>query len=193
MENSAVVSAATVSQAGSEVLSPAGPWSRFFARAFDNCLVCLVGFGILLLSGLDQAQIAQHSFLFSWLLLLGWIIIESCFLTVFGSTPGKGILNISVARSDGEELHYPHALQRSLRVWLWGLGMALPLLSLIGNVVAYNRLKRSGITLWDEKGGFSVMQGPLGFWRVFFFIIALPLVWVGLVVLSFAVSLLRAV
>jgi len=192
-ENNVVAAEINVSRPDGEVLSPAGPWSRFFARAFDNCLVCMAGFVVIMLSGLEQAYLERHSFLLCWLLLSGWIIIEACLLSVFGATLGKGILNISVVRSDGGELRYPQTLQRSLRVWLWGLGMALPLLSLIGNVLAYNRLKRVGATTWDEKGGFFVMQGPIGFWRIFFFIIAIPLVWVGLVLMSLAVQLVRAI
>lgn len=156
----------------------ARPWPRYFARSFDYCLIAMVCFVVLLLSGMDAKAMQEYSFLLVWGIALCWVVVEASLLTVFGTTPGKGLLNISVAQSDGEEMTYSRAFVRSLRVWFFGMGTGLPLFSLIGNLYAYTCLNRYGVTSWDEKGGFTVTQGPVGALRIVCFILAVPSIWV---------------
>ena len=48
----------------------------------------------------------------------------------FGATAGKALLRVKVTNPDGRNLSYPQALSRSFNVWLRGLGIGIPLVSL---------------------------------------------------------------
>ena len=58
------------------------------------------------------------------------------------------------------------ALARSLRVWFFGVGVGLPLISLFTMARAHGRLRRGGVTSWDEKGNLVVSYNPLGAGRI---------------------------
>ncbi len=58
------------------------------------------------------------------------------------------------------------AFQRSARVWFFGLGAGLPIVSLVTLVTAYNKLTKEGITSWDRVGNFSITHGPIGVGRM---------------------------
>jgi uncharacterized RDD family membrane protein YckC len=99
-------------------------------------------------------------------------IYEAAMFAAFGTTPMKALFLIRVRRADGGKLSFVEALVRSLRVWLTGEGLGIPLISLITQITAFNRVNRSGITSWDEKSGFIVTHQSVDWWRW--------LVWVGL-------------
>jgi len=65
----------------------------------------------------------------------------------------------------GQKFAFPLALKRSLVVWLRGLGLALPIISLITLIVAYNTLKNDGQTSWDRDFNISVLHRDLSIFR----------------------------
>jgi hypothetical protein len=67
--------------------------------------------------------------------------------------------------------------------------VALPVLSLVTQLLAFNRLTKKGITSWDEKLGFSISHGPISALRVFCYIIAFPAVMVMAAVLGLIVHM----
>jgi len=156
-----------------ESRSQSRPWLRWAARWIDTCIFALVialmpGFILGLADappetldtfydspGADQA----FGILF---MVVYYTFLEPMMLSAWGTTPGKALLNIKVLQRNGEKLSYSQALTRSLSVWLKGMGLGIPLISLITLVRSYNFLRREGITEWDRDGDFSVSHQAIG-------------------------------
>ena len=143
----------------------AHPWRRWLARIIDYTVAAFM-------LGLVLAFIAPESSIFdnnltATLVVCGfWVIAEAFVHAWFGSTPGKALFAISVKQRDGRSLRVDQALARSLRVWFFGVGVGLPLISLFTMARAHGRLRRGGATSWDEKGNLVVSYNPLGAGRI---------------------------
>lgn len=141
------------------------PWVRCWARMIDY-LLCGMGLALAALCyyepllDLPDAQ-------FSLIALVAYLFVEPAMLAAWGTTPGKALLGIRLRCADGSELSYSSAFKRSVDVWFRGGGMGLPIFGLIANINAYFKLKKNGITSWDEAGGFQVSHQRIGAWRIF--------------------------
>jgi hypothetical protein len=141
------------------------PWRRWFARIVDMTITAFL-LGIVVGIFAPQSTIFNGSLGTSILVLLVWMVAEPFVLTHFETTPGKALLNISLKTVEGRSLRLDQAFQRSARVWFFGLGAGLPIVSLVTLIVAYNKLTKEGITSWDRVGNFSVTHGPIGIGRM---------------------------
>ncbi len=141
----------------------ARPWIRYLARLFDYIIFGIV-FSIAVALILPALFYLPDIF-YSMLLIFVWIFIEARFLSWWGTTPGKWLLKTKVRDLNGNKLTFSQALSRSFAVWLKGMGIGFPIASLITQVIAYNRLKKDGITSWDRDGGFVVLHEKIGVLR----------------------------
>ena len=139
------------------------PWVRYFARTIDVFLFSLLaGFMI----GVFAPSILEVPTAFLNLgILFVWIFQEAILMANCGTTPGKWLFRIKVRNSKGQKLTFSEALNRSFGVWLKGMGAGVPLISLLALLSSRSKLKRDGITAWDEEGGFVVTHGTIGFLR----------------------------
>ena len=137
------------------------PWMRYFARTID---IVLFSMGAGLVSGIMLPLLGRFVNVALLLILVismwvfGWIFIESALLATWGTTPGKWLFGLTLRTARGTKLDFPTALRRTLKVWVRGLALGLPIVSLIALVIAYNRLKEKGETSWDAEGGFQVTR-----------------------------------
>ena len=159
----------------------ARPWTRYWARTLDIAISSMV-LG-LILGALAPALAKMSKALLGFLILLVWVFIETALLASWGTTPGKWLLSTAVRTARGAKPDGWAALSRSFDVWLRGLGVGIPLISLFTMVKAYNRLKTTGDTLWDANGGFVVRHEPLRAARLVL-VVLVALAWAGLVVLG---------
>jgi len=139
------------------------PWIRYFARILDYLLL-----GILLkFIGLDNLMPKTDIYLLLVPIILSsiWIIPEAGLLSIFGTTPGKWILGISINDVFQLKPKFISALRRCLSVWCNGMGMGVPFIAPITMAVAYFSLKK-GRTIWDRDGRFSVLHQSIGVPRV---------------------------
>jgi len=153
------------------------PWIRFWARLFDiTWTTFLLGFAagyfypeefLQLLSKPGGEMLAGLAFLFAW------VFIEPILLATLGTTPGKWLFNIRLVPPSSSKPDFSTALARSFDVWWRGLGMGLPLVSLITLLFAFNTLRKHGQTAWDKNGGFTVVHEPLGAGKLLFAILVL--------------------
>lgn len=139
----------------------ARPWLRFWARATDILvgaflLGTIVG---LVRPALLAARLSDQTY--GMLVLFAWIFVEAALLAQWGTTPGKALFRIRLTRADGAKLDFAAALKRSFTVWWRGMGLGIPVVSLIALALAYKELGRSKLTPWDRKGGFRVAHGGL--------------------------------
>jgi len=141
------------------------PWLRWLARVVDMTITAFV-LGMVVGIVAPSSTMLDSGLGASIVVLLVWMVAEPFVLTHFENTPGKALLNIKLRTADGRSLKLDQAFQRSARVWFFGLGAGLPIVSLITLIVAYNKLTREGITSWDRAGEFSVTHGPIGTGRM---------------------------
>lgn len=148
------------------------PWIRYWARLIDILLFSvMVGFviGVVYEPALDQIP----DTIFGIIALIIYLFVEPIMLMSWGSTPGKSLLSIRLRNEDGSKLSYGEGLTRSFKVLIQGEGVGIPLISLVTNILAYNRLTGQGITTWDETGNHTVAHREISGWRVLIVLVIL--------------------
>lgn len=147
------------------------PWVRYWSRTTEYLLVMILG-GVVI--GIIRPELIETTpeTLLGVIFLGVFRLYEAAMFAAFGTTPLKALFRIRVRRADGRKLSFMDALGRSLRVWLMGEGLGIPLVSLVTHISAYSRLTRDGITSWDRSSGFVVTHQEIEWWRW--------LVWLGL-------------
>jgi hypothetical protein len=146
------------------------PWVRYFARYIDSFTF---SFLLRFLQEVNSIYFFPNSALesglsifFLWIFIdFLWILIESSFLSSWGTTFGKWLLGIKVRNHEGGKLTYFTALKRSTLVWFKGLGMGLPIVTLFTLISAYITLTEKGITTWDQDCHLIVTHQKIGIIR----------------------------
>lgn len=138
------------------------PWIRYWARTFDTVVFVIV-FGIGL--GFLLPQLLEiHDTVFNIIALVAMAFYEAACLSIFSTTPGKALFRIRICRRDGTPPGFGMALLRSLRVFIKGVGLGIPLVALITQIVGYQTLNRDGITSWDKQGDLIVAHREIPTW-----------------------------
>lgn len=186
-ESLQTISATDTEKAQSSEASQAQPWLRFGARVIDYYLNTLnlffiIGFFI----GFAAPQAFEglnlmlgnffYSIIFGMVFMFIWVYIEAQLLCSWGTTPGRWVLGIVLRDSNGQKLSFSDALKRSFSVWLRGMGIGLPLISLVTVLESYNELTKKGITSWDQDGGFVVSHQRIGLFKIILAILLFILV-----------------
>lgn len=147
-------------------------WRRFFARHLDYLIWglpggALVGFALAAFSPeLYQQSLGWSNQVWTFLAAVAWVPAESFLLTWFGWTPGKWLLSVEVRPENGQRFRYGQTLRRSADVFVRGVGLGLPLIALVTQLVAANKLRKNGETSWDASHGFEVRCAELRAGRV---------------------------
>ena len=139
---------------------PVSPWRRYGARILDSVTSGTAAFIIIALAWYQLAPLSADAFfsmldtragrfldLFVTLIAAG--IVNAIVLASTGSTFGKLIFGIKVARLDGSPLNLVESFQREIKVWMVGLGLGIPLISLITMLMSYKALTKDGHASWD--------------------------------------------
>jgi RDD family len=148
------------------------PWVRWAARMFDFYLFAfLVGvvLGLIDASAIDKIP----DRVLGIILMAVYVFIEPLMLVSWGTTPGKALLKIRLRRQNEGMLSYSQALSRSFNVWIYGLGLGIPLVSLVTLCQSYQGLTQDGITRWDRQGNFSVSHDIIGPVRIAILVLVL--------------------
>lgn len=128
------------------------PWARYWARTIDIFIESsFVHICWALISPQSYANTQQ--FLKIIIALAGCIIIESLFLSVFGNTLGKWIFSTRITDLKYSKPSFLVSLKRTFLVYVRGLGLGIPILSIVTMIISYNRLKNPahlGFTSWDN-------------------------------------------
>jgi len=152
-------------------LPAAGAWRRLFARLFDMwweiLSIAIVSiFVMAVLSGAFLAWAVSPGG--AQVLALVFIplafILDAALLSRFGATPGKAMLGLRVQTLDGERLSWGQATRRNLALWLAGLALTIPLLSVLTMGRQGWRVARGRAASYDE-GRYQVLAQPLGWTR----------------------------
>lgn len=147
------------------------PWRRFWARMLDYMwFIAVVAFALPLLVPLDAkewVELARGKYepLIGSLVVLAYVPLEAWMLARWGGTPGRTLMRLKVRTLEGHTPTFQQALARSLQVYVRGVGLWLPLLSLLVMSWARMRLLRKGVTSWDEACMTRVEAEVLERWR----------------------------
>jgi uncharacterized RDD family membrane protein YckC len=154
----------------------ANPWLRLIARFFDYSLFfTLLHF---VSSPISLPVLGR----FIPIEYFAWIPIEAIFLSTWGTTPGKWLLRSEVKKGHAKRLPFRSALRRSFSVWLYGIGMGIPIVIVLCMLNAYYRLRVLHTTSWDRQEGSIVIHHSIPKWRYYTVAAA---VLVGMVYYSF--------
>lgn len=160
------------------------PWRRYFARTFDLLTAGLLVFlvtsfliGYLFPSIANgYVKFVSNDIIASIVVYLLWLPTEAAFISLTGTTPGKWIFGIRVVNISGKFLSYSAAIERAALVWFKGNGLGIPLISMVAQAMAYDTLKKSGTTSWDNAIGSVVQHKPWSTGRAIFCTLAVILI-----------------
>ncbi len=157
------------------------PWVRSWARGLDMLLFS--GFAGIILGLIYPPALEINGTLLAIIVYFLYLFIEPGMLALWGTTPGKALFNIRLRKTDGTKLKYPEALSRACSVWVRGIGLGIPIVTIFTQVSAYNRLTKDGITSWDKDGGFRVIHKIIGPGRIIA-VIAIEMMIFALIVIG---------
>lgn len=148
---------------------------RWLARTFDTVLAAdLIAVPAVLLADrftphvMGELMGAAHEIrfygLFMLFIALGFVL-DAAIHRLFGNTLGKALLGLSVIGADGRELDFGAYLRRNMRLWIYGMAFALPLVSAVTALVQFGRVMRDGHASYDAGEHIRVVRRPVGFLR----------------------------
>ena len=160
-----------------ESVSQVRPWVRYWARSVD-LFVFTVIFGFIVgVAGIFNEVAWQllelPDAVFGIIIICLYPFVEAVFISNWGASPGKWILNTKVLNKYGEHLSYTEALIRSFRIVWQGMGLGIPIVSLVTLLISYSNLKNNSITRWDANLETVVMHKKIGVTRIFITILIL--------------------
>jgi uncharacterized RDD family membrane protein YckC len=145
------------------------PWRRFFARYLDQLIFLAVFFPV-------YRYLADYVFFEDWALALEaagvgialYILLETAATVLFGGTPGKWMLSISVISADGQKPKRVQRLRRNLMAVLFGFGLYILPVSIVTMLLQERRISKKesgGLTTWDRACGTVVQYGDMKAYR----------------------------
>ena len=146
------------------------PWVRYGAKQIDIFCVSLL-FSSLAILVFPSVFAGQHFIVVAFMSLIVWALVEPLVLSIFQTTPGRALFNTQLVYQKGQPIPLGAAYGRTLRVYIKGMGLGLPIIYLIAHVVAYLHLRKHGTTTWDRDGGFEVRHGKLSGLRITFIVL----------------------
>jgi uncharacterized RDD family membrane protein YckC len=177
------------------------PWVRFVARIIDIWLTQILLLGIIIVFVIMLAILIPQSLptivnsskninptldlvitLMVSLLILAFI--EPFFISNYGFTPGKWLMQTRVINPDGTNLTFSQAMNRSFAVYTRGFCIGIPVLFIITLLMESTKLENEGKTSWDAKGGYVVLHNEIGIPRTIAAIILLIVMRLIMMILS---------
>lgn len=147
----------------------AGPWPRFWARLIDIWLLApilafVIGIAAAFYSPTRYIQLmALNSTVLGIALIPIVGIVLALLMSMIGTTPGKAILGIRVTSiADGNKFVFH--LIRELKVWVFGLGLGIPIVALVTQIYQCRRVGAGNAAGYDE--GFAMVEGKPSMTRV---------------------------
>lgn len=149
------------------------PWRRYFARAIDNFFWgTLIALAIGIAIAFYDLQMAEKmDSLFEGpggrvadliVTLIICLIPNAVMIGLTGGNLGKGLFGICVLDRDDRPIGLWRAFKREFRVLVFGLGLGIPIVTLITLIIAYKKLKDDGLTSWDQAMDLKVVHRRRG-------------------------------
>ena len=169
-----------------EKITASHAWRRWAARILDNFLLGCISFSISYLlkdkikihvlvndlSAYCRSMANTGGILYIFLIL--FVLKMTCYIILpffgsflsgvwnaaliacFGNTPGKQLFGIKVLHTEDRSINFQEACKREVLVWLKGLGLGIPMISLFTEYRGYKNLRKNKITAWDKQMNLKV-------------------------------------
>ena len=139
----------------------ATPWRRYWARSLDMTMamfLAAVSIGTIRPVLLSRANVFMGQ---GWailpLLFPLSLVIDTVIYWALGNTPGKAIAGIKVLQDGGRgTLRAAAYLGRNFGVYFFGLGLGLPIVSLVTLIMSYRRAEAGKAATWERLSGSRV-------------------------------------
>jgi hypothetical protein len=149
------------------------PWRRYFARAVDNffwamLIVLILGIAVAVydpqmaekMDGLFEGPGGRVADLIATLIIC--LIPNAIMIGLTGGNLGKGLFGICVLDREDRPIGLWLSFKRECRVLVFGLGLGIPIVSLVTLIIAYQKLKKDGLTSWDQAMNLKVVHRKPG-------------------------------
>lgn len=138
--------------------SLAGPWTRWGARTIDLTIETFVI--ALLLFSLEAKKIIDPlpSSLETAICFVSAFLIDSFIYAIFRNTIGKWLMGERIINEKMEKITFFEYFMRNIKVFLFGFGALIPVISLIAVALQYNRVSKGDPAFYDMMPGFSVVE-----------------------------------
>ena len=158
-------------------------WARFLAKWIDFYLCLIPSFVImmgliflysfvatLLAWPVDETIFDGYIFVGVFLMFhaLTFTVLEAFCVSQFGNTPGKALMGIRIRNIIGSRLSFRSSLKRSALAMLAGMGLGIPLISLITQFICARTLSEDGYVFWDRVDSLQYQTQVVGAWRWIF-------------------------
>lgn len=122
---------------------------RLFARLFDTVGLEMLLFALMALLGKNPASLSGTAIA----LLLGVVqlFLEPAVISLTGTTPGKALLGMRLRAPNGKKLSYGAAFTRYFGMLWHGMGLGIPIWSLIQLYRTVRRCVNGESQPWDEE------------------------------------------
>lgn len=148
-------------------------WQRLFARKIDLLIAngiagAVVGF----LLPREMTALAGNpiaAFMVGIALLPFALVLDAAIYRVFGNTPGKAIAGLKVLTNDGRKVSFGVYLLRNFKLWFFGLGLSVPLISLFTLMRAFAIAETGQLQPWDKKAdtrSYDLAQSNVRHWII---------------------------
>lgn len=150
------------------------PWRRLLARLLDTHFAGTITFVLATFIGAIFAPEAttlvaeRVSAGGVWAILSGIAVYiaaipgQALMIGLAGGGPGKWMLGVRVVGRDDKPIGVLKALWREVQVLIFGLGLGLPLISLLALLSSQGRLIDRQPAIWDGKSGRKILHRPEG-------------------------------
>ncbi len=164
--------------------SYAAPWPRLWARLLDTSIyigviALVVGIFLPEFFSRDVFEGRAGSQLIGLVLLPFALIMDSIVVVVFGNSLGKALVGLRLETLQNRRLNFSTAAKRNLGVYLQGLGLGIPIVSLVQYSMNFSKLKEGKQTNWDQANFTRVFDVANTFPRTVIAAIAYFCIFVG--------------
>lgn len=159
------------------------PWRRFFARVVDLWLYAWVwNLFLLLVCRVNVSRYAAIGLVTMIAALVMMLFLEPLLLHLWGTTPGKRSMGLSVADDSEGRLSYGDALVRTLGVLRYGMGWGIPIYRLYRLWKSYNACEEGQPLPWEDASVLALKKRQ--WWCAAALVCACAAVTLGAAVLS---------
>jgi hypothetical protein len=88
------------------------------------------------------------------------LICDVLVYATFGNTIGKALLGVKVLTLNGAQLPAGLYAARTFQVWIFGLGLGIPIIALFTEISGYRTVSKGERTRWDIKYSCRVSRSP---------------------------------
>ena len=153
--------------------APSTPWRRYAARLLDLSFLGAIGFFIIGIIFYSVAPYSASQFFEFFMHPSGYIldiiftafvgsVLTGAIIGVSGFSLGKILFGIVVTDINGGKLGLMAGVRRDVAIYVRGLALGIPFVSLFTLYASFKRLTATNSTSWDEDNQYKVWHRPSG-------------------------------